>query len=98
MLVLLRWAVCGLAASTQVVVRLAQRKDLVPLASLLHDGFAVRQGGALNWLDAQTAKARLVLEIEQRMTPWDWSRHAQWVAESGGQIVGFAELWAEDAE
>lgn len=37
--------------------------------------------------------------MEQRMTPWDWCRHAQLVAENtaDGRLLGFVECWAEDA-
>jgi len=43
--------------------------------------------------------ARLALDMEQRMTPWHWCRHAQLVAEDAvdGAILGYVEVWAEDA-
>ena len=51
-------------------------------------------------LDSLNTRLRLALDVESRMTPWDWCRHAQVVAEDAqsGRILGFAEVWGEDAE
>ena len=80
------------------VVRPAQRSDLWAAAELMHDSFAGEpKGGVDRWLTT----CRLALDLEQRMTPWAWSRHLQLVAEEadsslGDGLIGFAELWAED--
>jgi len=99
-------------------IRLAERRDIWPIATLLHDAFAASEPtfsssadlsgfvGSLLFSGASKRSrlrlltiARLALDIEQRMTPWDWCRHAQLVAEgSDGQLLGFVEVWAEDAE
>jgi len=74
---------------------LAQRSDLWGAASLMHDAFAAPdRRGVERWLTT----CRLALDLEQRMTPWAWDRHRQYVAEgaSGSGLLGFAELWAED--
>ena len=80
------------------VVRPAQRSDLWAAAELMHDSFA---GGPKGGVDRWLTTVRLALDLEQRMTPWAWSRHLQLVAEeadssSGDGLIGFAELWAED--
>jgi len=80
------------------VVRPAQRRDLWACAELMHDSFA---GGPKGGVDRWLTTCRLALDLEQRMTPWSWSRHLQLVAEetdssSGDGLIGFAELWAED--
>lgn len=100
----------GIAAGEAFSVRLAERSDLLRVATLLHDSFSfdARGSGAEGltfasarrpgWLDSRVFTARLALDIERRMTPWDWARHAQVVAESAsGDVVGFAEVWGEDA-
>ena len=53
-----------------------------------------------SWVESWITCARIALDVERRMTPWDWCRHAQLVAEDSesGAILGFAEVWAEDAE
>ena len=97
------------ARRSEHTVRLARRTDLLPLAVLVHDTFAAYEptyetsasfaAGPVRsaWLRAVTT-ARLALDIEQRMTPWDWCRHAMFVAESAdGRLVGFCECWGEDA-
>ena len=80
------------------VVRPAQRSDLWAAAELMHDSFA---GGPKGGVDRWLTTCRLALDLEQRMTPWAWSRHLQLVAEEadsseGDGLIGFAELWAED--
>jgi len=83
-------------------VRRAARNDLLALSSLVEEAFASRAPTFLtagrSQLATLTTTARIALDMEKRMTPWDWSRHTQLVAESStGRIVGFAELWGEDA-
>lgn len=98
-------AILGLVPAA-TTVRLAQRKDLLPLAALLYDSFAAPEDSlrpyesrTRSWWDAQTIKLRIAMDLEQRMTPWDWSRHAQLVAEATtGDLVGFAEVWGEDKD
>ena len=77
------------------IVRPAQRSDLWAAAELMHDSFA---GGPKGGFDRWLTTVRLALDLEQRLTPWAWSRHLQLVAEEddGGGLIGFAELWAED--
>ena len=77
------------------VVRPAQRSDLWAAAELMHDSFA---GGPKGGVDRWLTTCRLALDLEQRLTPWAWSRHLQLVAEEddGGGLIGFAELWAKD--
>lgn len=94
-------------------VRLARRHDLLPASGIVERAFSVceRYGGkveAMNaterskrgWLEVQTTRLRIAWDVEQRMTPWDWKRHAQVVAEDAmtGSIIGFAEVWGEDFE
>ena len=74
-------------------VRLAERRDILPLARLLHDAFALPGRSPL---DAAWTMGRLAIDIETRLTPWDWQRHAQFVAETDGELVAFCELWGED--
>ena len=84
-------------ARSATTVRLVNRSDLFAAATLLYDAFAVSRQPA-SWLVAVATKARLALDIEQRMTPWDWGRHAQLIAEdSSGRPLGFVEVWGEDA-
>lgn len=92
-----------------LTVRLAERRDLLPIARLVETSFAVNRRNleSINyissrprgWLEEQITTVRVGLDIERRLTPWDWARHAQFVAEDGtGSIVGFCEVWGEDAE
>ena len=98
------------AAASSPSIRLARRTDLPALASLLYESFAVQSIAPTegmddrsvpvprSWLEVAITKGRLAADIEQRMTPWDWSRHAQIVAEDeNGRAVGFVEVWGEDA-
>ena len=73
--------------------RRAERRDILPLARLLHDAFALPGRSPL---DAAWTMGRLAIDIETRLTPWDWQRHAQFVAETDGELVAFCELWGED--
>ena len=104
-------AASGLTSSAPpggVSVRLARRSDLLPLALLVSDSFAAEERFAeityesartRGWLERQVTTARVALDIERRLTPWDWCRHAQLVAEDAdGKILGFAELWGEDGD
>lgn len=90
-------------------VRVAARRDLLPVAEVMHDAFA--PDGRANteptygstvyrrsWLEKQLTKLRLAIDIERRLTPWDWRKHRQLVLEdqASGEILGFAEVWAED--
>ncbi len=52
-----------------------------------------------NALEVLYTKLRLLLDVERRLTPWDWRRHRQLVVEQAGTgaLIGFAEIWAEDA-
>jgi len=93
-------------------VRLATRKDIVPLANLVDRSFAAAgrtdcladgettfaSSQRRGWPEQQVTLFRLGLDIERRNTPWDWCRHAQVVAETtpGGDIIGFCEVWGED--
>ena len=95
---------------SSVCVRLAQRRDLLPLSGVVERSFAAPVDGsrttsfsssqAYTALDALNTRIRIGLDIERRMTPWDWCRHAQVIAEdrASGRILGFAEVWGEDAE
>ena len=75
----------------ECTLRLARRDDLLRIASLINGAFAIRR--ERNGLERSLNTARLALDVERRLTPWDWSRHAQLVAESGdGDIVGFSPL------
>ena len=89
------------AASASTTVRRVKRSDLIAASTLLYDAFAVSSRGAgtpRSWLVALTTKARLASDIEQRMTPWEWGRHAQLIAEdAAGRPLGFVEVWGEDA-
>jgi ribosomal protein S18 acetylase RimI-like enzyme len=98
----------ALSTSAPHTVRLAQRNDLAKLAVLLHDSFRAQEptftsaasfaGDTKRELVRAMTIVRLALDMEQRLTPWDWCRHAQLVAEnSNGQLLGFVEVWAEDA-
>ena len=97
----------ALTATSPVTTRLAERRDLVPLARLVEASFAAgryaddeptfHSSRRRGWFETQETMVRVGLDIERRMTPWDWCRHAQIVAESGDQIVGFCEVWGEDA-
>lgn len=69
-------AILGLVPAA-TTVRLAQRKDLLPLAALLYDSFAAPEDSlrpyesrTRSWWDAQTIKLRIAMDLEQRMTPW----------------------------
>jgi ribosomal protein S18 acetylase RimI-like enzyme len=64
----------------------------------LDDSFAANAAERSPW-EALVARGRLALDLERRLTPWDWCRHQQFVAEdlTSRRIVGFAELWAENA-
>ena len=95
------------ATGAAYTVRLAARSDLLPLSNVVERAFAApperqRTFGSAKpptWFDALYTRARIGLDIERRMTPWDWCRHAQYVAEGrDGEILGFAEVWGEDAE
>jgi len=79
-------------------VRLARRGELWHIARLLDDSFAADTAQRPPWA-ALVAQGRLALDLERRLTPWDWCRHQQFVAEEAGtgRLVGFAELWAENA-
>lgn len=93
-------------------VRLAERRDLLPLSKLVEEAFASncwsvddgslveRERGVFELLEAQATALRIALDIERRMTPWDWARHAQLVAaaDDGGELLGFVEIWGEDKE
>lgn len=85
-------------ATDDWIVRPAARSDLWRAATLMQDAFtAPGRPGIDRWLTT----CRLALDIEQRMTPWDWARHRQFVVEAasageGEGLLGFAELWAED--
>ena len=98
----------ALSTSAPHTVRLAQRNDLAKSAVLLHDSFRAQEptfksaasfaGDTKRELVRAMTIVRLALDMEQRSTPWDWCRHAQLVAEnSNGQLLGFVEVWAEDA-
>lgn len=77
-------------------IRLARRDDLLRIASLINGAFAIPR--ERNGLERSLNTARLALDVERRLTPWNWNRHQQLVAESsGGDILGFVELWAEDS-
>jgi ribosomal protein S18 acetylase RimI-like enzyme len=90
-------AVESVRAPALVTVRQARREDMWSLCSLLHDSFAAVDPTPLAPVRALSYKVRLALDIEQRMTPWDWTRHTQLVAEDpAGQLLGFAEVWGED--
>lgn len=99
-------------ASPGFNVRLAARSDVVPLALLVERSFAaagrtecLADGEATyantrrrSFFEQKETTFRVGLDIERRLTPWDWSRHAQVVAESpNGEILGFCEVWGEDA-
>ena len=93
-----------------VRIRLANRADLIPLSGMMERAFAAPADGSRRTtfnsatsygpLDSLNTRLRLALDVESRMTPWDWCRHAQVVAEDAqsGRILGFAEVWGEDAE
>lgn len=94
-------------ASVSLSVRLAERRDILPLARLVQESFAAGRYGEVTYasvrrtpLEALVTTLRVGLDIERRLTPWDWCRHAQVVAESGEgrdrRIVGFVEVWGED--
>ena len=93
------------AAVTGFTIRDAARSELWPVATLVHDSFAAREPSFLSpaplvGVQAAITTARLALDIERRATPWDWARHRQLVAEdsSSGELVGFVEVWGEDAD
>jgi ribosomal protein S18 acetylase RimI-like enzyme len=79
-------------------VRLARRDEIWSIAGLLDASFAAKTAERSPW-EALVARGRLALDLERRLTPWDWCRHLQFVAEdlTSNRIVGFAELWAENA-
>jgi len=85
-------------------VRIAERADLLPAAMLMQDAFSGEGRTFLSpnergWVEIALTTARLALDIERRATPWDWARHAQFVAcKEDGQLLGFVEVWGEDAE
>ena len=85
-------------------MRLMTRDDIFPIARLVHDSFAGEGRTYLSptsrsWFDVASTIVLLALDIERRCTTWDWSRHAQLVAESAeGQLLGFVEVWAEDED
>jgi len=88
------------AVSTKRVhrVRLARREEIWSIAGLLDASFAANAAERSPW-EARVARGRLALDLERRLTPWDWCRHQLLVAEdlASSRIVGFAELWAENA-
>ena len=87
------WAAGGACA-----VRLLRRAEIWQVASLLDLSFAANQA-ARSPITAALTRLRLALDVERRTTPWDWCRHQQFVVEdtSTGRLLGFAELWAENA-
>jgi len=87
------WAADGACA-----VRNLRRAEIWQVASLLDLSFAANQA-ARSPITAALTRLRLALDVERRTTPWDWCRHQQFVVEdtSTGRLLGFAELWAENA-
>ena len=75
-----------------------RRAEIWQVASLLDLSFAANQA-ARSPITAALTRLRLALDVERRTTPWDWCRHQQFVVEdtSTGRLLGFAELWAENA-
>lgn len=98
-------AAAALLTSSPYSIRLAARSDLLPIAYLIEQTFAAEapelsfaSAKPRSWLERQCATARVALDVERRMTPWDWGRHSQLVVEAeDGTILGFAEVWGEDA-
>lgn len=95
--------------SALITTRLAERRDVVPLAVLVERSFAAGYVGGeptyestrhRGWLEQPITAFRVGFDIERRLTPWDWCRHAQIVAtdeDDDSKIVGFCEVWGEDA-
>ncbi|EOD13763.1 hypothetical protein EMIHUDRAFT_212242 [Emiliania huxleyi CCMP1516] len=91
---------CLLAACLSTCVGSSRRAPhpSKEVASLLDLSFAANQA-ARSPITAALTRLRLALDVERRTTPWDWCRHQQFVVEdtSTGRLLGFAELWAENA-
>ena len=70
-------------------LRLARRGELWAVASLLQDAFA-QPGVDRSLIEVLATQARLALDVEKRLTPWNWARHRQLVAESNddGRLIG----------
>ncbi|EOD08525.1 hypothetical protein EMIHUDRAFT_217217 [Emiliania huxleyi CCMP1516] len=53
---------------------------------------------AIHLVPWRVTQLKTALDIEQRCTPWHWSRHAQLVAESLSSegLLGFVEMWGEN--
>jgi len=86
------------AAKPHMTMRPMARADILPATRLVYDSFRSDSKPTPNspWF-ALTTKAKIALDIEQRCTPWDWSRHAQLVAQSAeGDLMGFVEVWGEN--
>ena len=52
-------------------LRPARRGDLWRVATLLNDAFVLAPGGR-DVLAVLETKVRLALDVEKRLTPWDW--------------------------
>ena len=112
MLLLLAILVPSVAATATAAapfrVRLAARSDILPVGTLIERAFASNRieddtfasSAKRSWAESWFTAARISLDVERRMTPWDWCRHAQLIAEdsNSGELLGFCEVWAEDLE
>ena len=75
-------------------VRPMSRADIIPAVHLVHESF----GGAAPGPSWRVTQLKIALDIEQRCTPWHWSRHAQLVAESLSSegLLSIVEMWGEN--
>ena len=76
------------AAARPCTVRLASRRDLLPLSGLIDRAFA--QADTDNWLPGVAPNIRqlsIMADLERRNYPWDDERHAQILAEDSVAVL-----------